>query len=464
MSISKAISEFVAETRYEDLSSDVTDLAHVALIDALACAFGGKASDLGERGFRVVRSLGGAPQAQVVGSDLRLPMPSAAFLNAHFANMLDYDDTYVDLGHPGTTVIPAALAVGEHVGATGKDVLAAMVLGYEVSMRLAWATRPTDERFREIYPVGWQAWGPMIAAAKLLGFDAAHIRHAMGIVNELAPNGTVLTTETTFGFKAGKMGQFAQTGVMAALLAREGFEGKQTSIDPETPFWLAWGTDRYRKEALTDGLGDDFVFLDLSFKPYPSCRMTHTAADAAVQMAARLKERGVSIDDVLDRRGVRSVRLETYTRTLQLKDSRPMHMAHGPFCMPYVVTMALAGVPAGPDWYSDAALADERMLRASDAVELVAIDEFDRIVDETGRMPARLTVELVDGETLQTYVDEPLGDPSRPLGKEVAQAKLTALAEPILGAEGAEALLKALSEFAEAPTAAEVMGLAAAPA
>ena len=429
MSMTAELTTFLADLRYEDLPERTRESARAVVIDHLACAAGGAASVWGAQAERAIGRWGGTPEATVVGRSERLPTVWAAFLNGHYGNMLDFDDTLLDLGHPGTCIVPAALATAEREGRSGAETLAAIVAGYEIAGRIAVAMRPGDARFRLIYPTSWHGIGPAVATAKLLGLGPDGVLAAVGVAAEIVPLGTVLTPETTYAFKSGKMGSYAASGVIAAQFAAEGMRGKDDVLDESTPLWLSFGSDRYRPELVARGLGSSFQLDTISFKPYPSCRFTHSAVDAVQALVAELPDL-----TALDR-----IEVQTFSRALQLDRARPDHAAHGPFCFPYVVAVAALAVPPS-DWYTATTLADPEVASLAERVDLIANDDLDRITDESSKLPAIVTL-VTDSERRTLRVDDARGDPERPLSAAELDRKFFALAHDLLTADRADAVL-----------------------
>lgn len=439
--------EWLAELSWDRLPEGVQAKAVLCLQDHVACAFGGSATEWGQMGVAYARSRGGRPEASLLAVGGRLPAELAAFANGHQANMLDYDDTNLDLGHPGTPIWPAALAAAERAGASGPQLLTAAVAGYELAMRLALATRPTDERFQLVYPVPWQGIGAAAAAGLALGFSADRLRNTIGIASELVPIGVALTPETTFAFKAGKMGQYAMTGVEAALLAEQGFLGKKNIFGEDVPLSVAMGSDRYNAELLW---GEDFVFPSVSFKPYPACRFTHTAIEAA----RTAHQQGVRAEDI------QSVKLSTFHRAIQLRDAEPMHFAHGPFCLPYVVALGLQGVEPGPEWYAPGRLHDPELLALSRSIELAPDEALNELTDRYGKLPARLVITTLDGREHEWYVDTPLGEVERPIPGAELDRKFQTLVGARIGQSEARLLKEAIQGLASASSLYQFITLA----
>lgn len=402
MGATQILAEFALHPGLDAPPAKVRMGATACVLDSLGCALGGLNTWIGQQILTFGLEQGGHPHATVIGGrGTKLPPMLAAFVNAHLTNALDFDDTYLDIGHTGTAVIPAALAMAEHVGASGTSFRASIIAGYEVANRIGLAARPSDDRYRVLYPVGWHSFGATAAAGRLLGLNQRQMEHALGITLEHMQVATTITTETVHGFKAGKLGQSSAIGVMAASLAARGFEGKRHAVDESAKFWLAMGADRIDPKALTEGLGTRWTISEMSFKPYPSCRMTHPALQAA---AVLIRENQFQPADI------QTIRVRTFSRMMQLTDPAPASAESIPFSLPSTMSMLLHGIEGGAQWADSATALHPNTVALARRVEVIGVEEFDQMVDETGALPAEVSIELLDGRTLsRTELDAPWG-------------------------------------------------------
>lgn len=164
------LTEFTRSLAWSDISEPAREAAQRAVLDSIGCMLGGSQTEFAQRTRHVVKALGGVPQATLVGAGGRTSMPLAAFMNSIHANVLDYDDAFErdgkGMGHPGATVVPAALAAAEHKGASGADFLSAVVAGYEAANRIIEAIQPTPQRHAQVWGVAvHQAFGAAVTTA-----------------------------------------------------------------------------------------------------------------------------------------------------------------------------------------------------------------------------------------------------------------------------------------------------------
>ncbi|MCK5202233.1 MAG: MmgE/PrpD family protein, partial [Desulfobacterales bacterium] len=128
----KELATYAVETRIEDYPKEVIDKVKLCILDSIGCMFGGSHTNLGRAIMTPIKNMGGSEDATIVGGGIKVPTIQAAFVNGTTANALDYDDTLLGIGHPGASIIPAALAIGEWKKASGKDVMNAILIAYDL--------------------------------------------------------------------------------------------------------------------------------------------------------------------------------------------------------------------------------------------------------------------------------------------------------------------------------------------
>ena len=213
----------------------------------------------------------------VFGDDHRYGPAGAAFLNGALAHSLDFDDTHAAASlHPGAPVIPAALAAGEMVGASGADVLAAIVAGYEITCRVALALPAQAHYDRGFHPTATcGAFGAAAAAARVFGLGADGIESALGTVLSQCAGSLEFLVNGAWT-KRSQVGWAATNGLVAATLVREGFKGAAQALEGPHGFMRAYAPNPTPERALQN-LGTEFELMQTAVKPYPSCRYGHAA-------------------------------------------------------------------------------------------------------------------------------------------------------------------------------------------
>jgi 2-methylcitrate dehydratase PrpD len=390
---------------------------------------GNSLAALGEEPARVtgavVRSWGGRPAATAIGLAEQVPAPSAALVNGTLAHSLDFDDTHLpSVLHPSASVIPAALAVAEEVGAPGSAFLDAAVLGIELTCRLGMAGYDEQAANSIFFDRGQHATaicgtlGAAVAAGMLRGLDADTLTSAIGIAASMGA-GVIEANRTGGTVKRVHCGWAAHAGVVAADLARHGLTGPPTVLEGRFGFLHAFCGDRFDIARVTDELGERWEAPGVFFKPYPCNHFTHAGIDAALRMRA-----SVPVAEIESLRlGVPAPVLRTIAEPIEEK-KRPRSGYHGAFSGPYTVASAFlggGGLGVFHEDFTDAAVADPARLALADKVSCVADERCSAIFPK--QFPAVLTARLIDGTERTEQVLVNRGGPDNPLSRDELTSK-----------------------------------------
>jgi len=283
MRATSAIAEFIAKSRWEDCPAEAVDAARRAILDCLGVMLAGSVEAAARIVTDVARSEGGVPLATVVGTPLRTGAVWAALANGTAAHALDFDDTnFAMMGHPTAPVLSAALAAGELALVDGRALVHAFLLGFEVETTLAEVLNPPhyEKGFHATGTLG--AMGAATAAARLLGLDAMQTRAALALAASQASGLKENFGTMTKPFHAGHAGR---TGVLSALLAREGFTASAQALEGPQGYFAVLGAGK-RDERALDTLGAPWKILKtgVAVKPYPSCACTHSIIDSTLEL------------------------------------------------------------------------------------------------------------------------------------------------------------------------------------
>ncbi len=437
---------YLRSLRFEDLPSTVTGRALDVVLDTVGCILGGLRVETGAIQARALERLAGAGPATVPGLKRGLDPVSAVLINATLADVLDYEDTIVGLAHPSAAIVPAALAIGEATGASGREVLTAVVAGYEIGVRIGRAVLPSLERSLEV-PVSqaWNAFGAVAVASKLLDLTEEATLDAFGYAGATSP---LPTWYSRWGrplhWIKGNYGAQARAGVLGALLAREGVRGPRYLLDSDLGFWRMIGSDRFEPAALTQGLGDQFETLGIHFKPYPICHFLHPTVEIVRTLARRDRLTPNDVAEVV----VRSF----HYMTDWFADPAPASLVDAQFSVPYAVAVALLDVPVGPVWYEPETLEDPRIRALALRVRVEGSAEADSGF-AAGLYPTEVTVTTRDGRRFNGSEGVPEGSPNRPLAAGDLERKFHRLADPVLGRDGAR---RAWGEGTRLPSATRI--------
>ena len=437
-----ALVRAVRGIRYEEIPADALEAARHCLLDFLGCALAGSREPLtGILLESVARSEDGGAAA-LIGRRERTTRLAAALVNGAAGHALDFDDTHTVMsGHPSAPVLPALLALVESEGAGGPRLLGALVAGIELECRLGALLGPGH------YAAGFHAtatlgaFGAAAASAHLLGLDEEQWLHALGLAGTQAAG-----LKSAFGSMAKPLhaGRAAETGLLAALLARGGFTASPAILEAPQGFAATHAGAEPRSEALERWAGR-FLVRDTLFKYHAACYLTH----AAIEAASRLRTRHAFAPERIAR-----VEVRVDPSLLAVCNvAEPRTGLEGKFSLRATTAMALLGDDtADPATFTAARMSDPRLVRLRDRVAVVPV---------AGTGPTRTTM-LVETEAGAFEAAADTGVPATDLDaqRERLTRKFLALAAPVVGRAGAEALAAAALGADGLADAAELLRLA----
>jgi len=423
MNATAQLAEFVTKSRPEDCPEAAREAARRAILDCLGVMLAGSIEPAARILQRVAQAEGGIPLATVVGTGRRTGAVWAALCNGTAAHALDYDDTnFALMGHPSAPVLAAALAAGELALADGRAVLHAFLLGFEVETTLAEVINPAH------YAHGWHATGTLgtlgaaAAAARLLGLDAAQTRHALAVA---ASQSSGLKENFGTMTKPFHAGHAARSGVLSALLAREGWTASEHALEGPQGFFAVLGAGRCVPAPLgTLGAPWKILTTGVAVKPYPSCACTHSIIDGALELR-RLE--GIRPD------AVEEVRVAVAAGVPRiLIHSRPRTGLEAKFSAEFTAAAALTEGRVGIATFQDDRVQDPAIRRLMERVRVEVDPEIP--TDLERHMWTRLTVRLTDGRSASVGPRPVPGHPANPLPLEVLREKFAECAGLVLSA------------------------------
>ncbi|MCY3692609.1 MAG: MmgE/PrpD family protein [Chloroflexota bacterium] len=347
MNITRRIAEFVTASDIEDFPPDAIEAAKAAIMDCLACMLAGSGESLSDILCRYVAAESASPAASVVGRGFRTSAANAALVNGAMGHALDYDDiTQVTKTHPTTVLLPAALAIAEEAGASGKDLLLGYLTGFEVACAVG-------EALSEAYydDLGWHPTGPLgavgaaAAASKIMALDPERTAMAVSLAASQASGLRQNFGTMTKPFHAGDA---ARAGVVAAKLVRDGFTASDDALEGRFGFIRAFsGGEGFDSEQVAQNLGNKLYMVDsgIEIKKYPCCGSAHLALDATFDLLSQS-----DIDpDAVDRIDV----MVDFDPPRSLIHSRPLSSLEGKFSIQYCLAAALLDQRVGLQSFTD---------------------------------------------------------------------------------------------------------------
>jgi 2-methylcitrate dehydratase len=457
MSISRKMAEFAYGLRYEDVPQAARHEAKRFLLDSMGCALAAVEKEDIQAMYRFIRGLGGVEQATVIGSGERTSAPNAALMNCLLTRALDYNDIYwvQDPSHP-SDMIGAVLAAAEANGRDGREALLGIIIAYELEMRWCHAARPG------IREIGWhhasltQFVSPLVAG-RMYDLNVEQLVAAVGISgsSHFTLGGVVAGHLTNMKNAADPMA--AQAGVQAALMARQGFTGPAEVIEGKEGLMEVLRSVEWHPERLLEGLGEEFIITDCSYKAFPTEALTHQPISAALALRREHAIVPGAITEVL---------VETTTRGADiLSDPSKYHpetKETADHSLPYVIAAALADGQVLPASFSDEKLKDAPIWDLLGKITVVADPEIDALFPGIKR--ARVTISTQDGGRYTKQTDVAKGAPEDPLSDTEIEAKFRANAREALTEGQQDRAIEATWAFDGQQDLGEYMRLFVAPA
>ena len=308
------------------------------------------------------RLTGGTAEASIIGTKGKVPTSVAAFANGELMNALDWCPVVsCQLMCPQVAPVLPVLAIAEARHKSGKDLIAAAALGMEVTSRLSTATgglrSGKDGVPRRVWGLSSNSIGGTAGAANLMGLDAHKMLHALGISGYYAP----LATHTKFNYtveqgyaKYGPSGWMAQGAVTTALLAEMGYHGDTTFLEGHYGFYVQNGADSWDSEKLTDGLGLEWMFMNVGYKPLPTCGIFQSSANIFQKLVAELDLTPEEIEEV-------EIKVETIGTLPAYVSTEPADHVEAASSAPYILAVIAHRIKRGPGMQAQSVIDDPKL-------------------------------------------------------------------------------------------------------
>src|SRR5215813_6362779 len=436
--LSYDIADWACALKYEHLSQEAIQAAKLFWFDSIGCALGGSQQEDAKILLEHHRAMGGGNgKATAFVSGFKTNPVDAAFMNGHMIRAMDYNDIYwkADPCHP-SDLISAPLALCESEGLSGKDLILATIIAYEIEMRLCEIGRPGVREY------GWHhatlsAFAAPVAAGRVLNLTPDQMVSAIGI--------SASRTFCPGAVTAGKLTNMKNTvdpwtgrmGAESALLAREGFSGPEHIIDGKEGLFAVFHHVQYKGEPATfdaEGLVKDlpgspkshYRILDCGMKSFPIEALSHAPLTA---MMKTLKEHNLKADEV------KEIKVEVIARAADILGDphkyRPDSKETADHSLPYCMAVGLVDGMVTPLQFMEERVLDKSLIPVMDKVKVVANQEFEALFPKF--QPSQVTITTTAGKKFTKRVDVPKGDPRDPMTAEEIGVKFHALGDSVIG-------------------------------
>jgi 2-methylcitrate dehydratase PrpD len=449
------LARFAVETRPGEIPAEVIERIKLSVIDGLGVCLHGTTLPWTRMVYEVVQDEGGNSVASLWGTGRQTSLTNAVLFNSAAGHAFEMDDIHKEsILHPNSLAVPVALALAEaHPMLSGRDIVTALALGYEVGLRIGNAAT-TSLFLNGFHPQGTSgAFVAAVTAGRLLGLDALQMQQALGIAGSMGAG--LMAAQEGAMVKRLHAGRAAQSGLLAALLARRGFTGISDIVEAGYGGFLSSFSRTPNVGRLMQGLGDDWEAGKVGFKMYPNVTSIHAALDALRSIlreehvtAAQVKEIQVGCGHM------------TFVHTAW--DYRPIGVTAAQMNMYYGLSvMMLKGNVSAAD-YSGDSIADPRIIAFMPRIK-IAVDPELESRGPAYRHAARVAVLTTDGRIFRREVLHRRGSPENSVTRQDVEAKFDANVSQLLGADAANRLKSLTAQLEVLASAKELIDIIAAP-
>lgn len=398
--------------QYEDIPAPVVEITKNEILDTLGVAVAGLPQPGPKELMEMTKGWGGKEEGTVIGCKAKVPAPNAAQVNATMVHARDYDDVHeTAVMHPAVVTVIPALAMAElKMGLTGKELITVVALGVDMICRLGLATRPgvsplmTGWHFTSLYGYPTAA----LTAGRTLALDEEKMVSAFGIAyHQCAGNGQCVTD----GALTKRMGPgfSVRGGITAALMAEKGITGARNCLEGEQGLFKVYHHGEYDRDVLIHDLGRHFEGINVSIKPYPSCRGTHPSIDAALKIAKQYSVNPEEIKEIIIVTGEANHQLLCTPFEAKVRPRNPVDTQ---FSIPWGVGTALLRKRVAMQDFTVEATTNPQILNLTAKIRAEADPALN---SPRGIEPARVTVVMKNGDVFSEQIDRPRGSPNQPM-------------------------------------------------
>ena len=436
MYLTQKFAAFIAGTNYDDLPGQVVMLAKERIMDTLGAAIAGSVNWEYAAQLREACKKLGSGECSVIGGEKCYPAAHAAMINATYAHSVELDDGHKNAGcHAGAVVVPTALTMAQAMGKSGRELIAAVAIGYEVTYRIASHVNPAqiNKGFHPSSNCG--AYGAAAVAGKLMGLNEEQLANALGQAGMLA-SGTMEATKSGQRAKCVQVGNAAYNGILAACLAQTGMEGCLTALEGPNGLF-ATQSENVDVEDVCRDLGKVYTIGDTYNKMYPSCRHAQPGIEAALDLG---------VEHRIDPADVAAVHIGTHKVAYELTGiiKEPKNSGEAKFSLAYGSAVALRRHRFGVADLMERSYTDPETLRLADKVTCEIDPDVQAVFPQ--KRGAKVRIELKDGTVYEKELYDLKGSPGNPVSIGELERKFMSSAGAAMPEIRAQQLLELLRD------------------
>lgn len=405
MILTRVLAEYASNVRYEDLPDEVVEYTKLCILDWYGSALAGKDEKPIQSILELIREWGGNEQATLINGG-KSSIGNACLVNAAASHIVELDDIHKSsIIHAGTVVIPAAAAVAEAYRLSGKELITAVAVGYEICYRIGEAVSPSHYYYwHNTATCG--TFGSAAAVAKLLNLNVEQTMYALGNAGTQAA-GLWEFIEDGANTKQLHTAKAAYNGALAALLAKKDFTSASRILEGRRGFFNAM-SEKYDADKITRNLGKEFKIIENSFKIHASCRHTHPAMDCILNI---MKENALTHDQI------QNISIKTYQTVLNITDNpNPDTVYASKFSSQFCAALIAIKGSASLIDYNKEILQSPVIRNMMEKVSVEADPYYENAYPE--KWGAKVVITIKDGRTFSEGTEYPKGDPEKPADKE----------------------------------------------
>jgi len=428
-SITEIIAGFCKDFSFDDIPIGVVEKAKIYILDAIGAQLAGSRRKETKNLVNFFEQIGGKAESTLITSKAKIPMINAAFVNGEMTHDCGLDDVYPKASlHPASVVISSTLAAAEAEGASGSSYITAVVIGYDVMIRLGESIGPKILYNRGFHPTGiCGAFGSAAAVGKILDLSKEKIVRSFGIAGSLV-GGLMEFLSDGSTVKRLHSGNASRSGTLAVVLADIGYTGPYTVMEGKDGFFKAYA-EKPDISVLTD-FGKEFKIIQTGLKMYPCTRYIEPSLNIISDL--QKKER-------IDYKNIEKVSIEIFDAAFPIvvdpleNKRRPVNDFAAQFSLPYNVAAAIVKGKLAREEYAPDVLQDKEILSLVDKIEIVEDAQMSKQYPEL--WPTRIAIQFKGGRKLVQEIPTAKGDPKNPVSLEEVIEKFSSLAKPVFDKE-----------------------------